>query len=58
MEIAAMLSANFIIEHPYISAGVLLYAVLIGFVVYAMKTAPLVDADDNIIQNTGDELPG
>jgi len=58
MEISAMLSANIISEHPYISAGICFYLLIIGWVVYAMKTAPLVDADDNIIENTGDELPG
>ena len=56
MEISATLSANFITAHPYISAGVLLYVVLIGFFVYAVKTAPLVDADENIIEHKGDEL--
>ena len=56
MELSAILIASFIREHPYISAGILLYFGLVGFFVYAVKTAPLVDADENIIEHKGDEL--
>ena len=50
MELCTMLSANFISNHPYIFTAIILYSIVIAWVVYEMKNAPLV-------QNNGDELP-
>ena len=50
MELSATLSASIIGKHPYIFTGIILYAIIIAWVVYEMKNAPLV-------QNQGDELP-
>ena len=56
MEICTMLYANFISNHPYITCGVLLYALVIAWVVYQMKIAPTVDDNEKIIQHKGDEI--
>ena len=56
MELSAILIASFIREHPYISAGILLYFGLVGFFVYAMKTAPRADKDGKTAENVDDEV--